>query len=453
MMIEADTVAIERNGTGVVFSQLRYVAAALDDAESLLKFASDSGITVDGDTRNDVLEARAAFDSGLDEKTVAKLLIALGVLAHAVAPVTAQSLKDSTRYSLRLHTYRTPAVFLAAILAFVIVVSSTLSFVTTAIATSIRTDIVTANALAAKFTAEFGPPRMSKKPPDKGTATTPIGTSVAGANPSRPTASGQSRVDDKTRNKNTAATAEVARVSSWNPSQPTAGCPSRPADPPDASSDSSVPEGLTPADIVNDLQLYAATIRNIDLHARQLSKFTYFWNYRTADPYDNYRDNDDLGKPACIRKLFENEVPLRNYSQAAADRTWTYQEVRYFAQKVTDEVAFYYGAVSSCILPVLYALLGAAAYLLRKFERQVSARTFVPSTADSTRFLVAAIGGAVVGLFTNLTDTSGVTVRPLAVAFLVGYGVDVFYAALERMIGSFTKWVGSVAPRSKKQAQ
>ena len=182
-----------------------------------------------------------------------------------------------------------------------------------------------------------------------------------------------------------------------------------------------------------------------DTHARQLDRFTHFFNRESVDPYATYRD-----KPECLRKLFEIQLPLTNYGQTSEDRTWVYQQVRYFAQRVVDDVSFYYGAVSSCILPVLYALLGAAAYLLRTFERQVSARTYAPSKADSTRFLIAAIGGAVVGLFSNLTSAPGVTVSPLALAFLVGYGVDVFYAFLENLIQSFTKSAG--ASTSPKQS-
>jgi hypothetical protein len=93
-------------------------------------------------------------------------------------------------------------------------------------------------------------------------------------------------------------------------------------------------------------------------------------------------------------------------------------------------------------------LLGAFAYVLRKFERDVLARTYVPSAADSPRFVVAAIGGAVVGLFSNLADGQAMKVSPLAFAFLVGYAVDVFYVFLEGLIQSFTK---ATSPSSATQ--
>jgi hypothetical protein len=74
-------------------------------------------------------------------------------------------------------------------------------------------------------------------------------------------------------------------------------------------------------------------------------------------------------RPDDLAKQFELALPLTHYAQAAVDCTKTYHKVRYFAQHLADDVSFYYGAVSSCILPVLYALLGTLAYILRTFER------------------------------------------------------------------------------------
>ena len=69
----------------------------------------------------------------------------------------------------------------------------------------------------------------------------------------------------------------------------------------------------------------------------------------------------------------------------------------------------------------------------------MSTRTFTPSAANSARFLIAAIGGAVVGLFNNFVVTQEASIPPLALAFLVGYAVDVFFAFLEGFLKAFTK--------------
>jgi hypothetical protein len=71
--------------------------------------------------------------------------------------------------------------------------------------------------------------------------------------------------------------------------------------------------------------------------------------------------------------------------------------------------------------------------------------TYVPSHADSPRFLIAGIGGAVVGLFNSFVVSQSVTIPPLAIAFLVGYAVDVFFSFLEGLIRAFTRDKGGTS--------
>jgi hypothetical protein len=116
-----------------------------------------------------------------------------------------------------------------------------------------------------------------------------------------------------------------------------------------------------------------------------------------------------------------------------------FQELRQYGQTGRDLVAVIYGAISTCILPVLYALIGVCAKLLGQFEQQIRTRTYVQSEANSAHFVVAAIAGGVVGLFNNFTLGQSASVPPLAVAFLVGFSVDVFFSFLETLSQSFVK--------------
>jgi ABC-type glycerol-3-phosphate transport system permease component len=110
-------------------------------------------------------------------------------------------------------------------------------------------------------------------------------------------------------------------------------------------------------------------------------------------------------------------------------------------------VSTFYGAITTCLLPVLYALLGTCAYLLRSFEQEMTTKTYVPSSANSARFLIAGIGGGVVGLFNSFTVTQGASIPPLAIAFLVGYAVDVFFSFLEGLLQAFTKTRTAAVPQ------
>jgi hypothetical protein len=111
-------------------------------------------------------------------------------------------------------------------------------------------------------------------------------------------------------------------------------------------------------------------------------------------------------------------------------------------------VAVIYGAISTCILLVLCALLGVCAKLLGQFEQQIRMRTYVESEANSAHFVVAAFAGGVVGLFNNFTLGQAASLPPLALAFLIGFSVDVFLSFLETLSQSFIKR-SDPEPRSK----
>jgi hypothetical protein len=340
---------------------------ALNDSEFLLKYACETGTTVDDTTRDKVLAARAASPETWNQQTIAGVLDALTKLAAQLKPVSAESLRRTINGS--RPTFRA-YVIVSVFLAVIIVLFSSISFVTSALSKSISADIVTANELAAKLRSQLGAP---------------------------PTETNSS-----------------ARAAVKDPSQP--------------------PPGVNLVDVITELQLYASTIRAIDARARQLNRFTV---PHEADPFFA-----DRGHPDKMHQTFQLDVGLTNLWDEAEGRTRVYQRVRSFAQSILDNVAFSYGAIAACVLPVLYALFGTCAYLLRSFEQQILTRTFIPSSANSARFLIAAIGGTVVGLF-NFTITQGASIPPLAVAFLVGYAVDVFFTFLEGILQAFTKRAGS----------
>ncbi len=212
------------------FSKLTYVQEALQDAETLLQFASETGIPVDDDTQKSVLDARAAYAKGLDEIATARLLTALAKLASVLSPVTPESVGKSKRAKDVPHHYAGRAIALAVL----IVVYSTISFVTSGIANSIRIDIQTANDLAVKLNSEFPPTDgMGPSVKDPPCPLTGDGVSL----PKTPGAA--------------------------NPSQPGEG--EAPAHGPGGTRSRFA--------AIKDLQLFAATIRDVDTHARELSSY------------------------------------------------------------------------------------------------------------------------------------------------------------------------------------
>lgn len=208
---------------------------------------------------------------------------------------------------------------------------------------------------------------------------------------------------------------------------------------------------------ITDLQEYASLVRSIYAHARRLNRYV-FPSVATPPQLErpenlagvqNLNDAQKYDIAQYLKKTFELPVPL-NFNELADARnrmTTTYQDVRYFAQTIRTDTSTFYGAINSIVLPILYALLGTCAYLLRSFEDQMSTRTFVPSAANSARFLIAAIGGTVIGLFSNFSQQ--ISASPLAVAFLVGYAAEVFFSFLEGLIKAFSRSSSGPAAKTK----
>jgi len=139
---------------------------------------------------------------------------------------------------------------------------------------------------------------------------------------------------------------------------------------------------------------------------------------------------------------------LANIPETITKMIPDFQSLRQFGQTGRDLVAVIYGAISTCILPVFYALLGVCAKLLGQFEQQIRTRTYVQSEANSAHFVVAAIAGGVVGLFNNFTLGQSASISPLAIAFLIGFSVDVFLSFLDTLSQSFLRR-SDTEPRSK----
>jgi hypothetical protein len=78
----------------------------------------------------------------------------------------------------------------------------------------------------------------------------------------------------------------------------------------------------------------------------------------------------------------------------------------------------------------------------------MATRTFTGSEKLMARFLIAGIGGLVVGLFGNFGANQGTVLSPLAIAFLVGYGADVFFVFLDGLLQAFGRSGGSAAPEA-----
>jgi hypothetical protein len=170
------------------------------------------------------------------------------------------------------------------------------------------------------------------------------------------------------------------------------------------------------------LQQFAVTARSLFRHANLLNLYL-------------FKAQNDNGA-----KLVELPVPFDTFkkiSDARDEQVQEYQKIRAFARDVLDCNLIFSGSLTLYFLPVLYAVLGALAYALRSISQRLSARTYTPSYADHARFPIAVAAGLVVGSFTDFTKE--IPLSPIAVGFLVGYGVEVFFSFLDAVLETLKK--------------
>lgn len=112
--------------------------------------------------------------------------------------------------------------------------------------------------------------------------------------------------------------------------------------------------------------------------------------------------------------------------------------------------------MSAYLLPMIYGLVGACAFVLRSMSRQIRELTF--SATDSTvqymlRLVLGALAGISIGWFlkpeTSVTVVA-TTISPLAVAFVAGYSVELLFTAMDKVIKAFT---GAGPGQPKKQEE
>jgi len=355
-----------------------FATDALDETHMLLAYAASSGINIDPEVSEAIARARAANErKNWNADVEAKFWPAKSKLSLSVKPVTVDTLAAGKFGAAAIATRR---YFLSTvILAAIIVPISLVMFINTAVSNDVR-DLLKENDTAAIAVHEQLVNYQSAL--EQGTRAT------------------RDPVDQK----------------------------GNPVNLPGMS------EALLSPNLVEKLAQFARVSRQLFAESRVLNSFVLdtapepWWASATEDVK---RANLELdvragdrasdGFPSIITQGFEKLA--------------TYQDIRSFARQTQQMNLVIYGAITAYVLPVAYALLGACAFALRNMAAQTGTKTYQPSYSNRARLIIALIAGTVVGLFNNFTQ--GVSVSPLAVAFLVGYAVEVFFSFLDAFVHTF----------------
>jgi hypothetical protein len=106
--------------------------------------------------------------------------------------------------------------------------------------------------------------------------------------------------------------------------------------------------------------------------------------------------------------------------------------------------------VAAYLLPALYGLLGACAFVLRQLCNDVSTLRFADDSRVryTLRLNIGVLAGLAVGWFIDPTQEGSVVANlsPLALAFVAGYGSDLLFAVLDRIVNAFSTQPAAEAP-------
>lgn len=193
--------------------------------------------------------------------------------------------------------------------------------------------------------------------------------------------------------------------------------------------------------LTGELQDFSATMRELLNSAIKLEKLI---PQKEVSPLDT-PDKESAWRTRP-REMLQLHPEMIDQRAETFCKIYAYEDVRSFAKNVRADSVAVYGALAVYFLPVLYALLGASAYAMRDLSERLRRRTYHPASAAgiAARTIAAVTAGAIISLFGSLG--SKLSLSPLALAFLVGYGVEAFFAFLDGMLQMF-----QALPRDKSQ--
>jgi len=100
--------------------------------------------------------------------------------------------------------------------------------------------------------------------------------------------------------------------------------------------------------------------------------------------------------------------------------------------------------IANYLIPMLMGLLGALAFILRSLTIQLREHTYVHMSASLS--VVRMCLGAVAGVFGTMlapgTEGALKGLPPLIVPFVFGYGIEILFSIMDRVVGSFTQQDG-----------
>ncbi len=150
--------------------------------------------------------------------------------------------------------------------------------------------------------------------------------------------------------------------------------------------------------------------------------------------------------------LCQDAVSAPDTPEATVEAQARRQTAMIRVSTIRDLIDFFATVFAGYILPLLYGVLGAYAFVLRKLSEPLDALNYAHEVQVNytLRLQIGGLAGLAVGWFINGSQPIvGVgSLSPVALAFAAGFGSDLLFATLDKIVGAFTP-----APASRTAVQ
>ncbi len=150
---------------------------------------------------------------------------------------------------------------------------------------------------------------------------------------------------------------------------------------------------------------------------------------------------------------FDGPMVKKSAELADRDRDLYSARILYFKNILAAD--FFLEALQSYILPLLYGLLGAVIYVLRCLLKEIKALTFTTETEIRFRLRITlgALGGMLVGWFFKPQGAEALaSLSPMAMAFLMGYNVELLFAIMDKTIDNISNTLNKTTGQAASSA-
>lgn len=108
-----------------------------------------------------------------------------------------------------------------------------------------------------------------------------------------------------------------------------------------------------------------------------------------------------------------------------------------FDNEVRASQAQINSVIGSYVLPLVASILGVCIYVLRESSAKFATLSFAAREVPSylPRFILGVVGGLLIGWFVDASSGGAfAAISPAAVAFVVGYSVELFFNILDALL-------------------